>query len=457
MSGGFSNGMGGRTGTVETRRSGLLGSPPMRRATFASRRFFLFAVTVLSLSVVGSATAAISRQQAYRLGKAGKTAPQILGRAFPGVHMARMKEAPIRVLLGDDLGSAVVTGQTDLKLRDSGNAAFVAVTLLAGHRYEVKRTATGMLVTDLDAPATKFTLKGAALVDSLGARSGVRLAKPSSIDRRFRGVLRIQKGRAGRVQVINVLDVEDYLLGTLPGDMPPAWGAKAPSTLRAGAIALRSRALTQRKLPSAPFDFTASDPKYLGLDGERTRTTLAVQSTRNLTLRRSGFPFPASFSGNVAMGSLAFQPRPGAPIPVAFGPAKAVEIVGAPAGKAQRAVDLAMTFLGVPYRWGGTSPSGFDCSGLTYYVYAQQGVKLPRVAADQARVGQPIRTIAELLPGDTVFFADSSGYIHHMGLYIGGGKMVHAPHTGDVVKVSDITTGYYARQFAGGRRYVPAA
>ena len=62
----------------------------------------------------------------------------------------------------------------------------------------------------------------------------------------------------------------------------------------------------------------------------------------------------------------------------------------------------------------------------------------------------------ELLPGDAVFFADSSGYIHHMGLYIGKGQMVHAPHTGDVVRVTDITKGYYARQFAGGRRYVVA-
>ena len=65
----------------------------------------------------------------------------------------------------------------------------------------------------------------------------------------------------------------------------------------------------------------------------------------------------------------------------------------------------------------------------------------------------PIRTIAELIRGDTVFFADSSGYIHHMVLYMGDGEMVHSPHTGDVVKISNITTGYYARQFAGGRRY----
>ena len=411
-------------------------------------------MAAVALSVANSATAAISRQEAYRLGKKGRNAPQILRRAFPGVTMTRSKEAPIRVMLADDQPTAVVTGQSTLALTDGGNAAFVAVMLPGEHRFEVKRSGASFTVVDLDAPGTRFTLKGPVLVDSLEAPTGIRLAEPSTIDRRYRGVLRLQKGRAGLMTIVNVLDVEEYLLGTLPGDMPPAWGARAPSTLRAGAIALRSRALTQRKLLSAPFDFTASDPKYLGLDGERNRTTAAVNKTKNLTLRRAGYAYPASFSGDVAMRSFAFQPRPGTPYPVAFGPFKAVP--GAAAGKAQKALALALTFLGTPYVWGGASPSGFDCSGLVYYVYAQQGVTLPRVAAEQARVGLYVPTIQGLLPGDAVFFADSSGYIHHMGLYIGGGKMVHAPHTGDVVKVEDITTGYYARQFAGGRRYVTA-
>lgn len=427
----------------------------MREAKFVPRKLSLVFVAAITLSLVTSATAAISRQDAYRLGKRGKTAPQILRRAFPGVAVARMKEAPIRVMLADDPATAVVTGQSALALTDGGNPAFAAVTLLAEHRYQIKRSGTSFVVIDLDAPTTKFTLQGPALVDSLGALTGVRLAEPRTIDRRYRGVLRVQSGRAGLLTIINVLEVEEYLLGTLPGDMPPKWGATAPSTLRAGAIALRSRALTQRKLLSAPFDFTASDPKYLGLDGERARTTAAVQKTKNMTLRRSGYPYPASFSGNVAMRSTAFQPQPGNPYPVAFGPFKAVE--GAGAGKAQKALDFAMTFVGVPYLWGGASPSGFDCSGLVLYVYGQQGVNLPRVAEDQARAGQAIRTVQELLPGDAVFFSDSSGYIHHEGLYIGKGQMVHAPHTGDVVKVSDITKGYYARQFAGGRRYVSAS
>jgi cell wall-associated NlpC family hydrolase len=119
---------------------------------------------------------------------------------------------------------------------------------------------------------------------------------------------------------------------------------------------------------------------------------------------------------------------------------------------AQTAISVAQRFLGTPYKWGGSSPAtGFDCSGLVQYAYSQAGVKLPRVAADQYNVGTPIDR-NQLQPGDIVFFKDSSGYVHHEGLYLGGGKFLHAPHTGDVVKISSLDEPYYAGQFAGGRR-----
>ena len=118
----------------------------------------------------------------------------------------------------------------------------------------------------------------------------------------------------------------------------------------------------------------------------------------------------------------------------------------------QAAVDLAMQFLGVPYVWGGTSPSGFDCSGLVYYVYGQLGYSLNRVADDQMKNGIPV-SFEELAPGDLVGFG-TGGYASHIGMYIGDGKMIHAPHTGDVVKITDITTGYYASRFLGGRRII---
>jgi cell wall-associated NlpC family hydrolase len=109
-------------------------------------------------------------------------------------------------------------------------------------------------------------------------------------------------------------------------------------------------------------------------------------------------------------------------------------------------VGVAMRYLGVPYVWGGASPSGFDCSGFTMYVYAQVGVSLPHNAAAQYGYGSPVSRSA-LQPGDLVFF-DGLG---HVGLYIGGGSFIHAPHTGDVVKISSIS-GWYASTFVGARR-----
>jgi len=109
-------------------------------------------------------------------------------------------------------------------------------------------------------------------------------------------------------------------------------------------------------------------------------------------------------------------------------------------------VGVAMRYLGVPYVWGGSSPSGFDCSGFVMYVYGQMGVSLPHYTGAQWNVGVPVGR-GDLQPGDLVFF-DGLG---HVGLYIGGGQFIHAPHTGDVVKVSSMT-GWYASTYVGARR-----
>ena len=109
-------------------------------------------------------------------------------------------------------------------------------------------------------------------------------------------------------------------------------------------------------------------------------------------------------------------------------------------------VGIAMRYLGTPYVWGGASPSGFDCSGFVMYVYGQMGVSLPHSSYAQYGYGSPV-SMSQLQPGDLVFF-DGLG---HVGIYVGGGSFIHAPHTGDVVKISSLT-GWYASTFVGGRR-----
>ncbi len=103
-----------------------------------------------------------------------------------------------------------------------------------------------------------------------------------------------------------------------------------------------------------------------------------------------------------------------------------------------QAVSIAMQYLGVPYVWGGSSPGGFDCSGLTSYVYAQLGIGLSHYTGSQWNEGTRV-PYDQLLPGDLVFFHSD---LHHMGMYIGNGQMIHAPQTGDVVKISPLMDAY---------------
>jgi cell wall-associated NlpC family hydrolase len=110
-------------------------------------------------------------------------------------------------------------------------------------------------------------------------------------------------------------------------------------------------------------------------------------------------------------------------------------------------VQYAMSQLGTPYVWAGSAPGGFDCSGLVMWAYAQVGVSLPHSSYAQYGYGVPVSR-DELQPGDLVFF-DGLG---HVGIYIGGGQFVHAPHTGDVVKISSLGDSWYASTYVGARR-----
>ncbi len=125
--------------------------------------------------------------------------------------------------------------------------------------------------------------------------------------------------------------------------------------------------------------------------------------------------------------------------------------------KVDALIAYSKTFLGTPYVYGGDSPSdgGFDCSGFTQYVFGKYGYSINRISKDQALNGTSV-TKANLQPGDLVFHSfEGNGVISHVGIYIGGGKMIHSPKTGDTVKITDITTSYWTSRYVTARRIIP--
>jgi len=117
-------------------------------------------------------------------------------------------------------------------------------------------------------------------------------------------------------------------------------------------------------------------------------------------------------------------------------------------------VEEARQFLGLPYIWGGMTAYGFDCSGFTMRLFQSQGITIPRDADEQAREGFAV-TKGELLPGDLVFFAAQGGrgQIHHVGMYIGDGMMIHAPNSSSTICVETVDSGNYREEYWGARRY----
>ncbi len=113
----------------------------------------------------------------------------------------------------------------------------------------------------------------------------------------------------------------------------------------------------------------------------------------------------------------------------------------------QAVVEIALQYVGVPYRWRGASPDGFDCSGLVSYVYGRVGVALPHNAAEQYRRGTPVSR-DDLQPGDVVFF----DHLRHNGIYIGDGKFVHARKTGKHVGIARLDDRWYGTRWVGARR-----
>ena len=149
-----------------------------------------------------------------------------------------------------------------------------------------------------------------------------------------------------------------------------------------------------------------------------------------------------------ALPPAAYEPAPpgAAPAPT---PLPAPTLAATAAGL--EIARLAWTLVGAPYREGGALPDGFDCSGLVNYVFARQGVAVPRDVRRQALAGEPVDRV-NVAPGDLVFFATTGSGPTHVGIAVGDGRFIHAPKSGDVVRVESMSAAYWASRFVTARR-----
>ena len=185
--------------------------------------------------------------------------------------------------------------------------------------------------------------------------------------------------------------------------IPAAPGAPAPAAVPPALASLAG----PKAAAAASLAALASSPLWPNHPAQLTAALTAVQ--------------PAA---TPATAPAAVVPAPAVP-PVKIAP---------PPSTGARALAAALTAKGTPYVWGGTRPGGFDCSGLMLWSFKKAGLSLPRTAAAQSVVGQPV-SLANLQPGDLVFFYSP---VSHVGIYVGNGQVLNAPQTGDVVKLSPI-------------------
>ncbi len=133
-------------------------------------------------------------------------------------------------------------------------------------------------------------------------------------------------------------------------------------------------------------------------------------------------------------------------------PPAGIDLPSVPVSTGALLLGLAEQYLGAPYRYGGSAPDGFDCSGLVLRVHALAGIGVPRTALEQQAAAQPVPRVA-LLPGDLLFFAGRRGRVDHVGIYAGDGRFVHAPRTGRPVGYDRLDDSWFATRFVGAGRF----
>jgi peptidoglycan DL-endopeptidase CwlO len=383
-----------------------------RRVTFLARRpalLLLAALAALAVFLVvatGPATAdpsiASKRQQAQVVLAQIQELDSQLGHASEAYNLA-----------------SIQLGQIDTNLKTNGRHLVIARSSLGAAQTHIAKRLRALYING-DAGGAVEVILGAKSLDDLldrldiAARVGGQDAQVLKDVRRFRNEVRTRGAQLRRDRVRQAQVVAERA---------------AQKRSIEGQLAERQRLVASIRDEIARME--AAEARRQAELERQARARLEAAAAARASARQQTL--------DISSGPVIDFPADGTSSP---------SFPAAPPSRYGGVVGIAMQYLGTPYVWGGSSPSGFDCSGFAMYVYAQVGISLPHNAAAQySSVGVYVPQ-DQLEAGDLVFF-DGLG---HMGIYIGGGQFIHAPHTGDVVKISSLSDSWYASTYVGAKR-----